>query len=142
MGFDGFKGRGVVDGQEVEVYRNLHNGKISVRDARTKLVLGHADSVRLNGATFKVSEAGRQRVLATGRKNVHAVVRGTLVLPFANDGFEYSMRVLYNPKRFDQFMLVLGSSGDTLAPIAGASQVVVDAADGVRVNAERNVVLG
>jgi len=64
--------------KQVEVYRNLNNGRLSIRDAKTKLVLAHADVVTLTEVTFHVSEAGRQRVLRDKRKNVHAVVRGTL----------------------------------------------------------------
>jgi|688.fasta_scaffold151528_4 hypothetical protein len=62
----------------VEVYRNLHRGCLSVRDPKTRLVIGYADGVLLTDVTFVVSEAGRQRVLRERRKNVHAFVRGTL----------------------------------------------------------------
>jgi len=64
---------------QVEVYRNLNNGRLSIRDAKTKLVIGHADRVKLMDVTFHVSQAGRERVLREKRKNVHAVVRGYMV---------------------------------------------------------------
>lgn len=64
---------------KVEVYRNLNNGRLSIRDAKTKLVVGHADRVKLTDVTFHVSQAGRERVLRERRKNVHAVVRGYMV---------------------------------------------------------------
>jgi hypothetical protein len=138
MGFDAYKGRGVVDGQQVELYRNLHNKRISVRDAKTKLVLGHADEVMLTGAQFLVSEAGRQRVLREDRKNVHAVVRGTLVLPFgrASDGFAAPVRVTYNPHKYSSFVLASG-----LNPITAAEKVIVSAREGVLVDGERRVYL-
>lgn len=63
----------------VEVYRNLHNGKLSVRDHKTKRVLAHCDEVTLAGVAFKVSQAGRERVLRERRKNVHALVCGKLL---------------------------------------------------------------
>tara|TARA_R110000744_G_scaffold299835_1_gene409183 strand:- start:65 stop:487 length:423 start_codon:yes stop_codon:yes gene_type:complete len=63
----------------VLVYRNLHNGLISIKDVGTGLVLGHADAIDLQGATFIVREAGRQRVIKEKRKNVHAFVRGRVV---------------------------------------------------------------
>lgn len=63
----------------VEVYRNLHNGKLSVRDRKTKRVLAHCDEVTLAGVAFKVSQAGRERVLREGRKNVHAFACGKLL---------------------------------------------------------------
>lgn len=76
--FTSFKGRSVFVGQKVRVYRNLHKPGViySVADARSGLVLGYADNVLLSAPSFKVSEYGRQRVLETGRKNVHAFVYG------------------------------------------------------------------
>ena len=64
---------------KVQVYRNLHNGLISIQDLSTGLVLGHASSVDLQHATFIVREAGRQQVIKEKRKNVHAFVRGKVV---------------------------------------------------------------
>ena len=49
-------------------------------------VVKHASSVILTNVTFKVSEAGRQRVLRDKQKNVHAGAQGTLCstdIPFA-----------------------------------------------------------
>ena len=64
---------------QVSVYRNLHNGLISIKSASSGLVLGHAKSVDIDGADFVVNEAGRQRVLKDKRKNVHAYVKGLLL---------------------------------------------------------------
>ena len=65
-----------VAGQKVFVYFNLHKKLFSVKDHATGLVVGHTDMIALENATFKVSEAGRQRVLREQRKNVHAGVIG------------------------------------------------------------------
>ena len=64
---------------KVSVYRNLHNGLISIKSASSGLVLGHAKSVDISGADFVVNEAGRQRVLRDKQKNVHAYVKGVLM---------------------------------------------------------------
>ena len=64
---------------KVQVYRNLHNGLISIQDLSTGLVLGHAYAVDLKRADFIVREAGRQQVIKEKRKNVHAFVRGEVV---------------------------------------------------------------
>ena len=64
---------------KVQVYRNLHNGLISIQDLSTGLVLGHASAVDLQRATFIVREAGRQQVIREQRKNVHAFVRGKVI---------------------------------------------------------------
>jgi hypothetical protein len=62
---------------KVEVYKNLHNGKFSIR--QNGLVIGHADNVLLMNVSFKVAEAGRQRVLKECKKNVHSFVCGDLI---------------------------------------------------------------
>ena len=72
-----------MDGIRVDVYKNLHlsagRGPVySVRDVGSGRVVAHSGCVVLRDAEFRVSEAGRQRVLRERRKNVHAVVRGTL----------------------------------------------------------------
>tara|TARA_B110000902_G_scaffold146614_1_gene169090 strand:- start:49 stop:507 length:459 start_codon:yes stop_codon:yes gene_type:complete len=64
---------------KVQVYRNLHNGLISIQDLSTGLVLGHAYAIDLRWADFIVREAGRQQVIKEKRKNVHAFVRGEVV---------------------------------------------------------------
>lgn len=87
----------------VEVYRNLHRRCLSVRDARTRKVVAHVESVLLADARFVVSEAGRQRVLRERRKNVHAVVRGTL-LAQGTPAPEGWAAVTYNPYRAATFV--------------------------------------
>ena len=90
-------------GQEVFVYFNLHKKCFSVKDVKTGLVIAHTDKIELEEATFKVSEAGRQRVLAEKRKNVHAGVRGKYVgTPKVIDFSE--PEATYNPYKYDSFV--------------------------------------
>lgn len=63
---------------KVEVYRNLNNGKLSIRCFKTKHIVGHAFKVILMDGYTKVSEKGRQRVLEERQKNVHAFVVGDI----------------------------------------------------------------
>lgn len=67
---------------EVRVFRNLTKGCYSIQAKVGKgwRTVAHADAVLIEPATFKVSEAGRQRTIATGRKQVHAWVCGRLVM--------------------------------------------------------------
>ena len=88
-------------GQRVEIYFNLRLKCFSVR-CQGK-VIGHTPSVILNNASFKVSEAGRQRVLATGQKNIHAVVRGEL-MALDTDCNPTGEQVTYNPFRYSSFV--------------------------------------
>ncbi len=64
------------------VYFNLRKKCYSIKalEGENKgRVIAHARRVYMEDVTFKVSEAGRQRVLSTKRKNVHAGVQGTLI---------------------------------------------------------------
>ncbi|WP_018234229.1 hypothetical protein [Thioalkalivibrio thiocyanodenitrificans] len=99
----------------VFVYKNLHKGCFSVKSLEGEdkgRVIAHARAVLLQDACFKVSEAGRQRVLKERRKNVHAGVVGQLSLMVALD--EPPDRTLtppprcvlvtYNPYRYRTFV--------------------------------------
>jgi len=103
----------------VFVYYNLTKKCWSIRaeDGPHKgRVIAHADEVLLSDCTFKVSEAGRQRVLATRCKNVHAGIRGTLnayagmlhsLSKLADAEFdEPATFVTYNPYKYETFVTV------------------------------------
>jgi len=96
-------------GRKVFIYWNLHKDMWSVKDMITKKVIGHSDRVLLTDCKFKVSEAGRQRVLREKRKNVHAGVIGTLtgIVPRGAGEIAY-----YNPYKQDCFT-VNGNRVDT-----------------------------
>lgn len=99
------------NGRRVFVYRNLHAppGELvwSIRDCVTKVVIGHGGSgtttphFSIKNARFVVSAAGRARVLATKRKNVHAGVEGYLSL----DNHRHSdlMAISYDPYKGPTF---------------------------------------
>ena len=111
-----YKGRAVEPGQEVQVYLNTHNDLYSIRDKASGLVLGHATGVHLAKATYHVGNAGRQKVIETGQKNVHAWVEGGFIRAlgwrsFFYDGFRVAV---YNPLYHETFV-----DADTLAPVEG-----------------------
>jgi len=86
---------------KVRVYFNLHKKKLSVQQKTAKgwRVWTHADKIGLENVIFKVSEAGRQRVLRERKKNVHAFVEGDLVLLGESTKLQPRMWVSYNPYR-------------------------------------------
>jgi hypothetical protein len=106
---------------KVFVYYNLHRKCFSVKTLEGEFkgrVIAHASYVSLHDCRFKVSEAGRQRVLREKRKNVHAGVvgnLGTIVFPGEKDSFNringtYGIilenphrQVKYNPYKLDKF---------------------------------------
>lgn len=88
-------------GERVFVYRNLHKKCYSVKSLKTGRVIAHVDSIDLINVSFRVSQAGRNRVLREKRKNVHAGVVGYVSCPL---GAEHSVSVTYNPYKFDSFV--------------------------------------
>ena len=122
--------------KSVEVYYNLHKKCLSVKDKKTGLVVKHTHAIRLvaNGVhygqvRFNVNEAGRQRVLETRQKNVHATVRGYV----HNLGKVKSLeerkarkpktlrQVTYNPYKYETFVDI-----KTKKPVHYARDVFID----------------
>lgn len=93
---------------QVRVYRNLHKKCFSVQAKENGrwLVIAHCHEIYLTGVTFKVSQAGRERVIREQRKNVHAFIEGTWVQYPDNDGaFRDSRVVKYNPYKSAHFTI-------------------------------------
>lgn len=99
----------------VKVYRNLTQKCYSVM--HKGIVIAHVLNCKLTNATFKVSEAGRQRVIKQKRKNVHAFIEGDWDRV---DGPSFDSvlcnRVSYNPYQAPYFM-------DGQTPVHQASAV-------------------
>jgi hypothetical protein len=86
-------------------YFNLHKFVFSLRNKKTKLVEFHSHIAVLKNCKFKVSEAGRQRVLKEKRKNVHAGIEGELC-GFENDyNIDEFTELTYNPYKFSGFVV-------------------------------------
>lgn len=100
----GYKNRQVEGLKQSQVYFNLHKKVFSVKQGN--LVVLHTEEVILTDVTFKVNEAGRQRVLQEQRKNVHAFVNGKFLTNFAVvPGLENTMReAYYNPYKTETFV--------------------------------------
>ena len=97
-------------GDRVEIYRNLNNGTHSIRrNGKVVKHLQHWQSIFLKDVKFAVQPAGREKVRREGRKNVHAFVRGTVIMPSTmnctTDEFKDKMPyvVTYNPYHMDHF---------------------------------------
>jgi len=90
----------------VEVYLNTHATAWSVR-AKGK-VIGHVPYfISLINATFHVQEGGRQRYLTTGQKNVHAWIKGELVLDeYTKNEYTYlpCNTAVYQPSKHKSFI--------------------------------------
>lgn len=94
-------------GRLVFVYYNLHKHLWSVRDVKSGLVIGHCERVTLKDVKYKVSEAGRLRVISSGQKNVHAGCKGILI-PEVDIDLEDAVEISYNPRRKSNFFEAKG----------------------------------
>ena len=105
----------------VDVYRNLRNGMWSIKNRLTGLVMGWVSECVVQDATLVVQPAGNQRVRDTGRKNVHAFVRGNLQLPYG-DGIMANMdlydpvSITYDPYEYRTFVRIKDESPIHKAP--------------------------
>jgi hypothetical protein len=90
------------------VYFNLHRKVFSIKaleGPQRGRVIAHSATVALSNVTFKVSEAGRQRVLREKRKNVHAGVVGDYdPLVYGNSAEWRGEAVSYNPYKAPTFV--------------------------------------
>ena len=94
-------------GLKVFVYFNLHKKVFSIKAMEgvdKGRVVGYSTHVLLRDAKTKVSEAGRQRVLREGRKNVHAGLVGVLE-SLGDLGRLEGKSVVYNPYKYSTFVL-------------------------------------
>lgn len=92
----------------VDVYLNLHKTRqqdrkiYSIKNKKTNRVEKHmSHGFFIKDATFVVSQAGRNRVIESNSKNVHAFVRGQLefgLMP-TKEAVAY-----YNPYLYDSFV--------------------------------------
>ena len=115
--------------KRVQVYWNIRLGRYSVRQSgRVKY---HADRITLRDVRFNVAPAGRDKVRATGVKNVHATVTGYVVsrlwryIPL-NQSDKYDS-VSYNPFKYDQFVKITARAYDGFdaTPVHNADYVAL-----------------
>jgi hypothetical protein len=91
--------------KKVFIYRNLHRNCYSVKDWKTKRVIAHVHSIFIVDAEFKVSQAGRKRVLKEKRKNVHAGVLGFWDEAVKPNKRKMKTEVYYNPYKYEGFVI-------------------------------------
>lgn len=83
-------------------YFNLHKKCWSLKNLTTGRVQFHRAKFVLQDCQFKVSEAGRQRVLREKRKNVHAGIVGIIADHVGTD-INKGEPVRYNPYEMKSF---------------------------------------
>lgn len=97
---------------KVDVYYNLHKRTFSIRSRESESygrIVGHSDNVVIISPEFVVRQAGREKVLKTKQKNVHAFVRGHVLEDYAPKK-EYIIPsgkkdiAKYNPYKYTHFV--------------------------------------
>lgn len=92
----------------VDVYYNVRLNKFSVR--QNGKVVAHMDYLTLKNCKLVVGKKGQLRVLRTGHKNVHAVVRGFLMDGSVDGNVLCNVPVKYNPLFNNSFVRVNSST--------------------------------
>ena len=106
----------------VRIYRNLHKQCLSVlhRTEKGWRLWKHVHRLEVLNPVFKVSQAGRNRVLREKRKNVHAFIEGDYVgttgVATSNPRF-----VRYNPYEAGHFF-----DSETKQPVKESSWAFVN----------------
>lgn len=112
----------------VWVYFNLHKKVWSVMALEGPdkgRVIARSSFVVLDNPVGKVRPGGRLKVIATGKKNVHAGIIGQLAsLEEAPELAGQGRGVTYNPFKYDSFVYV-----DDKARFEGAERAYFDASD-------------
>ena len=93
--------------QPVRVFKNWKLGCYNIMQSGK--LLASARQVHLSGVEFRVRESGRQRMLARGRRNVHAYAVGQLIDYVHPDdnrelGKPEGRGVFYDPYQFASFV--------------------------------------
>lgn len=106
-----YKNRQIDLTKPVLVYRNLHKNGFSIK--QNSLVVAHADKILLKNCTFHVNKRGRQKVLITKQKNVHAYIKGFICESIMGTSihnewkgkYKFSAKIEYNPYKYENFTL-------------------------------------
>ena len=125
MNYQSFKCRTLDFHKSVKVYKNLHNGMLSVKQGN--LVICHVKNIILDNVKCIVSEKARQKVISTKQKNVHAFVVGNVkyinldnasnLLAHPNISFSY------NPYKYNYFYMKHDNNPVVILP---SEQVLID----------------
>ena len=103
---------------EVGVYRNLHKQIFSVICRKTGRVIAHRTEVSLKNVKFHVRQGGRNKVVQTKSKNVHAFVYGNISLEPLGEG--ELIEITYNPYRMGSFF-----RKDSLEPVYSVDRAIL-----------------
>lgn len=116
------------------IYWNLHRGCWSIQTrihGKGWRVTDYAETLSAYNVTFSVSEAGRQRVIAEGRKNVHAYAIARRCTPNRWQRVPYTwdpMKISYHPYEAGHFATPSGTAvhGLNVAYFNDQGEIITD----------------
>lgn len=88
-----------INDKPFHIYKNSRKNMFSIR--QNGKVIGHSKQLFLRDCTFVVNQSGRQKVLDTKVKNVHAYIKGTIIL---DPNVSNWTQVKYNPYKYSCFV--------------------------------------
>lgn len=100
-----YKGRQINLDKPILVYRNLHKKLYSIKQGN--IVVAHAERFCVRDFETKVNLKGREKVLRTKTKNVHAFIKGyyeTSGMGTGADRNDLGVRIEYNPYEYPFFV--------------------------------------
>lgn len=83
----------------IYVYKNLNRKCYSIK--QNNKVIGYGEHFLLKDCKFVVRKSGRELVIRTKQKNVHAFVKGYIANDIKN--FTIGEKIVYNPYLHDYF---------------------------------------
>lgn len=94
-----------------DVYVHTRRNQLSIKDREASSetygqVIGHEDAVRIHQPDVVVYEGQRLKAVRTGRKNVHALLRGHVET--VDEAYEAGYRVQYDVEHEGCFHLIDG----------------------------------
>jgi hypothetical protein len=92
------------DGQVILVAYHFYKRCFSIRDAKSKRILGYADHIVISDVKFIVHQSGRMKVLKEKKKNVHAYVKGQFLYSLQGQHAGIMREAYYNPYRTEAFV--------------------------------------
>ena len=107
-----FKGRTIDLNVPVHVYRNLNRSGVVYSIRQKGLVVAHATHLTMDECEFIINRAGQLRARESGKRNVHAYVKGYISdkgMITEEKSFELNdplpMKIKYNPYTHDNFII-------------------------------------
>lgn len=112
----------LIPNQTLCIAYHIGRNSFSVRDKRSRKVIGYTNRIVLYDVQFVVSQAGRARVLRQRQKNVHAFVVGKYDEALQSILIDQTyLEAYYNPYHTETFI-----NRETLLPIQSAKIVICE----------------